>query len=377
MSAEWQFVLCKADGTVQTDVSAAAGKSIAFTRSSFHEARLTLSLEDAAAATVWSLLLNDGVPSLKAYRDGVLRFNGYLAPFQETAEDAATMALVFRSPFARLLGDGPGTGRAVSTLGKFEVTALDQAQAIDNLATAAQATAPANLATSVVTSSATTRNILCENGKNYGEAIQDLCKLDGGPEFLDAARDVAGAGTEYGRLECANTVGVNRPAARFEYGPETLANVRSVQRSVSTFVTRAYVFGAGYVGTSTNAAAYAKWGEWCAYESRPDIVDQTTADNRAAALLRPLTGATGSPSQVIQFSPDPVLAPQPFVEWYLGDTVQFFARRGAMLINTPVRVNSFTVVVDENGREAFEIPDPQIPDESAWLRSSVAVEVTT
>jgi hypothetical protein len=55
--------------------------------------------------------------------------------------------------------------------------------------------------------------------------------------------------------------------------------------------------------------------------------------------------------------------------------VRLYARRGAMLIDSPARINAFTVAVDEEGSEAFEIPDPLLPDEDGGFRSSVMVEI--
>jgi hypothetical protein len=44
-------------------------------------------------------------------------------------------------------------------------------------------------------------------------------------------------------------------------------------------------------------------------------------------------------------------------------------------INTPVRVNAFTVVADDNGLESAEIADPATPDEEAMLTANLEVEV--
>jgi hypothetical protein len=54
--------------------------------------------------------LSNGIPTLRAYRDGVLRFHGELAPFTETLEETAQLSLLFRGPFARLIGYGQSRG---------------------------------------------------------------------------------------------------------------------------------------------------------------------------------------------------------------------------------------------------------------------------
>jgi hypothetical protein len=70
--------------------------------------------------------LRNGIPTLRAYRDGVLRFHGELAPFTETLEETAQLGLLFRGPFVRLIGYGQSRGRF--TVPSVGFTATDAGQ---------------------------------------------------------------------------------------------------------------------------------------------------------------------------------------------------------------------------------------------------------
>lgn len=108
--ASWVFVLAQADGTTLCELPTATGKKLSFQRNAPAEVEFSISHADDAAYTLLDHLTR-GWPTLRCYRDGVLRFNGYLAPFTEELEESAMLHLRFRSPFGKLLGDGENRGR--------------------------------------------------------------------------------------------------------------------------------------------------------------------------------------------------------------------------------------------------------------------------
>jgi hypothetical protein len=120
-----------------------------------------------------------------------------------------------------------------------------------------------------------------------------------------------------------------------------------------------------------DSASRAKYGTWEGQISASDASEQQTLDDKANALLRP------NPIKTIDFTPDPKLGPMPFDDYYVGDTVYFYANRNALVEGpTPVRVNAFTVVIDpDTGLEAAEIPNPETPDEESTIRASLLTEV--
>lgn len=110
----WTWMLADDLGRNLAELTTAAGKTITDRRNSYTEAGCTISYEDDAAYVLLDYRKR-GVPRLKAYRDGALVFNGYLAPSTGALEEAALMTLTFRSPFAAFLGDGDAAGRYVDS----------------------------------------------------------------------------------------------------------------------------------------------------------------------------------------------------------------------------------------------------------------------
>jgi hypothetical protein len=64
----------------------------------------------------------------------------------------------------------------------------------------------------------------------------------------------------------------------------------------------------------------------------------------------------------VSFTPEPDLAPSPWDDYWLGDTVSFFGRRGAFYEDATMRVDKITVVIDDDGNEAVEVERPGSPE---------------
>ncbi len=107
-------------------------------------------------------------------------------------------------------------------------------------------------------------------------------------------------------------------------------------------------------------------------DSQTDVQSQPLLTQKANGLLRP------NPIKTISFTPDLGLdnCPKPYDDFWLGDTVHFYGRRGAFSEDHAVRVNAITVVVDENGLETAEVPDPTTPYQDATLRASLSTEAS-
>ena len=109
MSA-WAFQLDDHLGTNLAELATGAGRNVTAVRNGAMEAHVSISHDDDAAEAFFAEL-RQGVPKLRGYRDGVLRFHGHLAPFDEQLEEEGHLNLVFRDPFARLIGYGQSRGR--------------------------------------------------------------------------------------------------------------------------------------------------------------------------------------------------------------------------------------------------------------------------
>lgn len=345
--ANWSFLLASSLGGNLAELSTASGKALTFTRNGVPEATCSISHEDAAAALLLADLRN-GLPTLRAYRDGILRFHGYLAPFSETLEESTQLDLTFRGPFGRLIGDGQSPGRFTAVNRRF--TATDAGQIAVGLINDANTTGITGVRTDGAIAVTKTRDRAYQYA-NIGEAIVNLTRVLDGFDF--EVTPIEYANGYLGRFNVYATQGAVLNGVDFEYGPETLANVRSVTRQTQPPRNVARVLGAnGLVAETTNAASVLTYGQWWVQEQLPDVSEQATLNDKAQALLRPAL------VKVVRFAPEPALAPRPWDDYWLGDTVAFYGRRDAFEEASSMRVNVIRVVIDDDGNEAFEIDDP-------------------
>lgn len=369
--ASWLWVLCDRVGTPLAELSTAAGKLVAYKRNSFAEANCSISHADDAADLLFQALAA-GTPQLKCYRtaagatSGILRFRGHLAPFTEEAEDDSVIRLVFRSPFARLLGSGQDRGRFTGASDVF--IGMDAGQIAKQLVDATNIDGATGLATDG-TIDVTKPRRQFYHFANIGESIINLTRLLDGFDF----EEIYTEGTSLATFRVYASMGSDRPSARFEYGPETLSNVRSVVRTTQPPINRARVLGANnLVAVMSDLASITRHGLWMSQASLADAEAQSIIDDQAQGMIRP------NPVKTVNFVPDFALpaCPRPWDDFWVGDTVRFYARRDALTEDVAVRVNELRVVIDESGYEAVAIPDPAVRDEDAKLESRMGVEVT-
>jgi hypothetical protein len=166
--------------------------------------------------------------------------------------------------------------------------------------------------------------------------------------------------------------GSDQPAAKFEYGPDTLSNVSSVSVEIEAPMNHVRVLGDGIVSDVSDPASIAKYGEWMVQDSQTDVQAQATLDQKANGKLR------ADPIKTLSFVPELGLdnCPKPWDSFWLGDTVHFYGRRGAFEEQATVRINGITVVVSDDGYETAGTPDPTTPGQDQMLRASLAIEAT-
>jgi hypothetical protein len=346
----WSFLLSDSAGNARAELGTGAGRSVTFSRNTYPELALTISHDDAAAAILFTALSN-GIPTLRAYRDGVLRFHGDLAPFDEQLEEGAQLNLVFRGPFVRLIGYGQSRGRFTDTA--FTRLATDAGQIAKALIDTY------GIGAGVATNGAIEVTKVRDRSYQYanvGEAIVNLTRVLDGFDFEVIPIEYSSG--NIGQLVVYAAQGSDRSASvQFQYGPGTLANCRTVNRQTEPPINTARVIGAnGLVGLKTDAGSIATFGEQWVQESASDVSEQVTLDDKAQALLRP------DPIKVVSFTPDPTLAPSPWDDYWLGDTVSFFGRRGAFYEDATMRVDKIRVVIDDDGNEAVEVERPGPPE---------------
>ena len=380
----WEFVCCDGSGNALTALTRHQGTSATFTRNDVPSCTFSLSHDDDECATILTALKNgtgNGMPTLKGFRMGrdgtkVLRFNGYLATIsEESGTDASTATFTFRGPFGRYVGDGGGRGELINAVSYTDTDAgliakdiLDQANV--NITQFPGSVIPMDTAGTIELSKKRDRTY--PSYTNAGEAVLALTSVLDGFDF--EVLPIEGGAT-LGRFYVYAQMGQDRPAAKFEYGPNTLANCSAMHRQTLPPINLSTVVGSGNVIAITPArwdlASIAKYGQWRHTLFQSDVSDRATLDDKAVALKRP------DPIRTIDFTPDPRLAPLPWDDYWIGDRVQFYANRGA-LVEGPlsVRVNQITVVIDpDTGLESAEIPDPLTGDEERTIRASLQTEV--
>lgn len=383
---QWDLDACDGSGVKLTSLTRHQGTSFTYTRNGVPEAQLSLSHDDAECATILTALAKGaggGVPTLKAHRTGrggtkVLRFNGYLAATsEESGADASTATFTFRGPFGRLLGDGANAGRFYFQGSPLVYTATDAGAIAEDLRRRAMNPmgqmnlGDAQYVRAGVVQPTKVRDRTYLRGQNYGEAIVNLSNVLDGFDFECVPVD---EGLTQAAFNVYSQQGADRPGVKFEYGSGTQANCSAVGRQTLSPVNVVFVAGAG-TGTTPAQAIHVssaqQYGVYQLFVTANDVADSQTLLDKANALIRP------KPVKTISFMPDPRLAPLPWDDYWIGDAVQFYARRGA-LVEGPlsVRVNQIRVVIDpDTGLEAAEIPDPVTGDEERTIRANLKTEV--
>jgi hypothetical protein len=271
----WSFLLADQFGTPVAELSTGAGRSLTFMRNAYPEATVTISHDDDAASKFFDAL-RTGIPTLRAYRDGVLRFHGELAPFTEALEETATISLVFRGPFARLIGYGQSRGRFTAASRIF--TATDAGQIAKGLI---DDTFASGVATTGTIEATKLRDRTYQYA-NVGEAVTNLTRVLDGFDFEVAPIEYTSG--KIGQFNVYASQGQDLSSTvRFQYGPGTLANVRSVTRQIEPPINYARVLGAnGLPAVKQDAASIAKYGYWTVQETMSDVSEQTTHRRQGA-----------------------------------------------------------------------------------------------
>lgn len=133
----------------------------------------------------------------------------------------------------------------------------------------------------------------------------------------------------------------------FEFGDGTRQTALSMDRQTLPPLNRVRVLGDdGIYAEVQDAASIERYGLYMGVASASDgTVTWQTLRDRAFALLRP------SPLEIVTCQPDPTSAPQPFDDYYLGDTVGVRAREGSLDLDTTARINSIEIDLDDEGNE--------------------------
>lgn len=340
-----------------------------------------LSHEDDAAALLLDAY-SSGVPTLRVWRfvppftePAALVFRGYLAPFSENVEETALLSFCFRSPFARLLGDGSNRGRFTGASVSF--AAVDAGSIARALIETTNTDSYMGLRiTGADAIQPTVPRDRTYQFANVGESVINLTNVINGFDFQEIFVD---SGTTLAEFRVSPSLDETRPLAQFQYGADTLNNVRSMSRTTQPPINVATVLGAnGLSGYADDPASIATYEQWPVQYSASDVTEQSTLDAKAEALLRPspVTTLAFTPEWALESCPQPSFGIEGQGDFWIGSACPVFARRGAFNVDTTARINAVTIAVSEDGFESTEIPDPLTPEDEATIRSSLTVEIT-
>ena len=343
----WNFVLASQAGTT-IDVLDGSAKQVQleYQRSDISKAIVQLDIEDERAITLIQQVVSI-TPRFYAYRDGTLKFAGFLTSIEQTADNEGQLTATFEDGLALLryrisrqdiewyTQNSASVIGSTSTVGSFP-SLLTQANE--------------NSATGLVAGTITSTTVVLDNLLISREVILDrvleISKMTGGPDLRvnPQAQGSTLATLDVGPLYTATT-----PTITFGYGDQTPANVLSISQQITPPQTRVLVVGDNAEGSSTVTAnitnAETGVGRWEAVEQRSDLYAPTDLTNTGDALVR--AGWT----QTISFTPDPAIAPAPLADYNVGDPVRITALRGSIATDATVRVNKIGITIDNSGVE--------------------------
>lgn len=343
----WSFVLASSGGaTIDILDGSAKQVQLEFNRSDISKATVQLDVDDDRAFTLITQVAG-ATPRLYCYRDGVLKFAGFLTSIEQTADNEANLTATFEDGLALLryrvsdadlqyyLQNSANIIGSSSALGSYT-----------SLLTQANASTPTGLVAGTITATTVVIDSLLISREVILDRVLEISRLTGGPDLRvnPQAQGSTLATLDVGPLYTATT-----PTITFGYGPGTPVNVLSVAQQITPPQTRVLVVGADVESWSTVTTditnAETGVGRWEAVEQRSDIQSTTDCQNTADALVR--TGWR----QTINFTPDPAIAPSPLQDYNVGDPVRIVASRGSIASDATVRVNKIVVTVDNSGVE--------------------------
>jgi hypothetical protein len=307
-----------------------------------------LSYLDPEYAALINVIATGETPLLIVFRDGIVRFAGELMGINETVNEAGSqVTVVFGNPLARLMGDSDNTGRFTDVGVTF--TQIDQGAILWSLVDTANSIADTRIRLGTIEPTKLRDRIY--DYKNIGAAFKEMAAVLDGPDFEFAPLDPLENDGKLAELNVMNHQGVDQLNAIFGYGPDTLANVNGYAREWRPPINRVRTISTeGLAALKTLPSSITQFGVWEMIESLSDgTVEQATADERALDLLR--SGWT----RVVSFTPESDIAPQPFDDYGIGDTVSLNIRDGAAVEELSARMNGITVTLDADDNETHEL----------------------
>lgn len=198
------------------------------------------------------------------------------------------------------------------------------------------------------TPSTATRTRTYKKYDNVGRAIQELSDIENGFDWtINPLTKVFDMHASYGSTKAGVHFG-------YRSGPDNLASVgRTIDgSSLANYVVATGKYGSGVVSDGTSISTYGL---------REDVVSiGDFASSDYSTTLLAVAGAEllfrKDPRQIFSVTPKPHVddgsVPEPYVDYWLGDTVYLSANVGRLYIQgQAVRIFGISISIDENGTE--------------------------
>lgn len=343
----WSFVLANQAGTT-IDVLDGSAKQVQleYQRSDVSKAIVQLDVDDERAFTLISQVASI-TPRLYCYRDGILKFAGFLTSIEQTADNEANLTATFEDGLALLRyrisrADIEWYDQNSANI----IASTSSVGAFPSLLSQANENTTTGLTAGTVTASTVVIDDLLLSREVILDRVLELSRMTGGP---DLRVNPQAQGSTLATLDVGPLYTSTTPTISFGYGAGTPVNVLSVVQQITPPQTRVLVIGDSVESsstiTSTITTAESGVGRWEAVEQRSDLQSVTDCQNTADALVR--AGWT----QTVSFTPDPAIAPQPLQDYNIGDPVRLTAIRGSIAADATVRVNKIALTIDNSGVE--------------------------
>lgn len=344
------WVLCDHSGQPVTEITNAVETQFSARRNQGRQARIVMSHDDDEAISLIGMLTS-GVPQLRYYRDMTLRLSAYLTSIDgQLSEDGQdTLVAVFKDPFGRMLGDGSENGRHL--FAALEFAAVDQGDIGWALINALNTDSDTGIREGTIETT-TLRDRSYEAGKNVGEALVQLTEVIGGFDFEILPLDSVTQSGKLGEYVVYNEMGEDREDLIWGFGKGSMANVRAVSQTITPPVNRVRMITSDSTLTAdvVDATSLSLFGRWSKSLSAPtDITEQTTINQQATDRLRPTW------TRVTAFQPDSAIGPQPWDDYWLGDTGRFLGSQGAFNQAFVPRVEGITITDGADKSEVHEL----------------------
>lgn len=343
----WSFVLANQAGTT-IDVLDGSAKQVRleYVRSDVSKATVQLDVDDERAITLIAQVVSI-TPRLYCYRDGALKFAGFLTSIEQTAESEGQLTATFEDGLALLRYRISGANVEYYNQNSADIIAATGALGgYTSLLSQANASTATGLTQGAVSATTVQVSELLINREIILDRVLDISRMTGGPDLRvnPQAQGATLATLDVGQLYTATT-----PTAFFAYGPGTQVNILSATQQVTSPQTRVVVVGTDVEGPSTVTSAIttaeSAVGRWEVADQRSDLESVTDCINTADAQVRVAW------TQTISFTPDPASAPSPLTDYNVGDPIKIVVNRGSLAADAVARVNKIGITVDNSGVE--------------------------